>query len=255
MVILSGLLYFLTSSLFCAVKPIAEPLTILQQEVQTLDSEKQSPRTPLEALLNSFTVYYLNAPWIIEESLALTPTELTHAWQQIVQLLTKESLRSFYFGANNETNTSDYWKKCVGQCKVYDDWLSLLYADLTTDELVIQQKKMKLPAYCIAIFEFWHLTNNKTNQETDFYQFYAFYLDCLTHLFDEYIASVKEFASDKAICHAYWKLATACMSKLEALLARLKGSARYDRYQLAIKKLREVKRLGDEYRLFQSGAS
>ncbi len=250
--ILIGLLYLLTNSLSYADAPIAEPLATLQQGIQAQDSESRLPSTPLEALLNSFNVYYLNAPWIIEESLALTPMEFTHAWKRIVTLLTIESNRSSYFDLNNEINKSDYWKRCVRQCKVYDDWLSLLYADLTTDELVIQQKKMRLPAYCIAIFEFWHVANSKTNQETDFYQFYAFYLDCLTHLFDEYIASVKEFASDKAICHAYWKLATACLSKLEALLARLKGSARYDRYHLAVTKLRGVKRLGDEHRLFAS---
>jgi hypothetical protein len=213
-----------------------------------------------EELFSSFNAYRLNASWIIPECMMLTSDEFDLVWEKIVTLLTQSEHRDFYF------NGPPTWQECVRECKVLSDWLSALFIDMSTGDLIHRTKSISLPSSALSIFEYWKKKSklnataaariapldeeHKTKQHQLLgFQFYAFYIDSLSHLYEEYSKYARDPYQEKVVSKAYMRLLTVCLRDLEKLLAKLKIFTTANHYTLAVKKLRDIKHLVDEQQL------
>lgn len=225
----------------------------LDKEPEIKDTTKQLPdiskqEEVLPQILDLFKEYCLNAPWVTNECMELRAGEFDIVWKEIVKLLTTSENRWYYFCDKLEDfESEDHWKQCVWQCRVYDEWMHRLFIDLVTGELIIKNKGAKGSLDTVSIFEYLSMMNETENKnESVNTQFYAFYVDCLTHLFEEYVTCVKEYADDKTLSQQYWSLAMACLDKFDKIMNKLRSTSKYNTYQLTVKRLREIILLVEE---------
>lgn len=204
----------------------------------------------LENLFFEFRKYYLNAPWVIDACMQLSLDDALIAWQEIVALLASKESRWFYFAESEEQYIHDV-KACIWQCRQYDEWLRSVRIDETKNKLYfLRSGEKSLDTNLLSYL----VQKNRMDEVGNLYIFYAFYTDCLTYAFEEYVENTRIFEHDAELFISYCRLAHTCLEKIDSLsqIPFLKNSSWYLDYELAIKKLHEVMALiDDEYGFVQ----
>lgn len=211
-------------------------------------SASETPSKELEQLFAEFKKYYLNAPWVIDSCMALPVEDCMQAFQEIVLLLATSDTRWYYFADLESKYTFDP-KDCIWQCRLYDEWIKNARVDEVANTLYVLRPSEKSDD---ITFLNYCLIKNQSQASITLNIFYAFYTDCLTHVFEEYIENIRIFEHDAEIFAGYCSLAHRCLEKIESFahLPWLKNSSWYLEYELAVKKLHEIMALvDDEYGL------
>lgn len=210
-----------------------------QEDLQNISSHDISPA--VQRIRESFKEYRLNAPWITKECEQLYLEDFELVWQEIVELLTTTKKRWFYFCDKPEDfDVHDYWKYCLWQCKTFHEWLQKVYIDPQTTELLIYDKQSPESAQAVSLFDYWLAQPAVPGKETAYHQFYAFYIDCVTQVYKEYIECAQDARADAEEFRGYFSLGLVSMDVIEKLLERIKNTRWYNKYHLDSKVLREV---------------
>ncbi len=139
------------------------------------------PPPLLISYFNDLMAYQPNAPWIIEACTAMTIEELSAAWSALALLLKegRQQGKFFYEPMRPHTTVEDSMSKYAWQCRFLDLWLNRLYSNKIT-HLLVYDRELSLKDNMLyePVLQYW-----RVHEHQAYYEFYAFYADCLSYLF------------------------------------------------------------------------
>lgn len=216
-------------------------IVLLLSLASSLMGTRDIEQLHLNQVLGQLKQYRLNAAWIADECMFLKIEQFDIVWGEVVDILTQSERRWFYFCDKPEDYSDEtYWKYAVWQCHVYDEWLSKLCLDIKTNELLVFDKKAAQVKQLATIFDYWDFKAKIESKEKKYYQFYAFYVDVLTKLYNEYINNAKEQINDFKEFARLFDLAKECLASIESCLERIRECKQYPQYLFAFKSLHEI---------------
>lgn len=235
LIIYLGISFFIGSDIHAMISQPSELAEITNSDEKEQTSEI-SDKSNLNAFLKLLEEYRPNAPWITQEFMHLSLEEFDVAWEKVVELLTNENKRWFYFcDREQDFNAESYWQQCEWQCRYYDAWLTKVRVNI--DKLELTYKNKYSFENSISILEYWKLTGQKV---LTYYQFYAFYIDCLSHFFCQSVDFAHQSRSDISFYFTCIVVAKLCLEKMNKLMQRIKPSKFYATYKLTLKRYQEV---------------
>lgn len=221
--------------------------------------EDESPKIKktlgLKNFFKSLEEYRLNAPWVERELLCLNIQDFDLAFKEVIDIISKEDRRWWYFCDNkNDFNQDDYWNKCLWQCIHYDNWLSNVYVDLINNELIFKDNNESgAPQGTVSLIQYWHIMGQDQEENSEHYinQFYVFFLDCLSHLFCESIDNAYKFTNDYDFYKNYMDTARKSLNLFEKNLKKIKASKYYQKYQLSLNRFKEILSLLEQEKILE----
>lgn len=181
--------------------------------------------------------YKINGKWVTNSLLDLDYQngDFEKAVDYIINNLTCAENRNFYFDIKNNIDYETILKDSAVQCKLYDDFFKSAYVSLKTGKITTNKD---------PDFNFKESTNLTLifakQKKALYYQFYAFYIDSLTHLFYELIGNIQYCANDKQELNRALSTCSRTISKMEYCIGKLAGSSMQKHYRLAVTALRQV---------------
>lgn len=186
----------------------------LQEKPVQLDS--------VEVFRSDLKKYKPNAPWITESFMDMNLMQFSNAFKHTVKILTVPQRRWFYFSDSSTNFEQDnYWAESLWQCIHYEQWMSKLSLD--KDQLVYKDAQhTKIPYIKILTnIEQSKLGKNLVNK---YYQFYAFFIDCLSNFFCKAVYECYSSLDDPNTYKFSLDLAKKCLSKMKLNLQIIKKS-------------------------------
>ncbi len=202
----------------------------------------------LDCFIKSLGNYRPNAVWISQDLMRLPFDDFEKGFKEVVDIFTHPDRRWFYFCDNQiDFKSHDYLYKSLWQCGYYDKWMSSLYVDLNNkiffDELLFngyignnQDSVLPFSNYIKQLVK----ENKYTLLVNAYWQFYAFYIDCLSDLYCQLIYAAYENIKDHKIYDMYFSGLRKVVNKLEKLVTKLAGSLFYNNYMFSVKRLKEI---------------
>jgi hypothetical protein len=236
----------------------AGTLSFDSREVFSSDSEEsfrsfvQSKYT-LATFLQSLEQYRLNAYWITKDFMQLSVDEFEKAWLEVVTILSHPEKRWFYFcDKKDDFYEEDYWAKFLRECVLYDAWITKTYVDIATGELLYKEEADRTPERVMLLSDYWALFANKNESTVGNHpntQFYAFFIDCLSHFYCRAVDEAYYALSDTNAYNSSILAAKLCLERINRYLPKIKASHIMVSYQLTVKKYQEVIDLLEQERL------
>lgn len=182
----------------------------------------QKPLDALTLFKEDLRIYKPTAPWITDSFMDMDFQQFGVAFKYIVKILTLPQERWFYF-THSPTgfDPENYWAECLWQCYYYERWMGSL--SLTDNKLIYKDSNnQRIPFLAIlARIENASMGNKLVNK---YYQFYAFYTDCLSHFFCNAVYSCYESLDNVQTYKSFLGIAKKCLSKMKQNLSVLKKS-------------------------------
>ncbi len=203
--------------------------------------------------LNSFKSdlkkYKPNAPWITESFMSMDLNQFNQTFKHIMEMLTNPKKRWFYFCNDpKEFEIDNHWADCLWQCIFYERWMNTVCIE---DNRLIDKKwaeiKINIPfVKTLATIESLSLGENLINI---YYQFYAFYIDCLSNFFCRAVYSCYSFLDDQKLYRLFLSTAKKSLAKMKSNLRIISKSKFYPSYKLTIDNYKDILMLLEEERV------
>lgn len=193
----------------------------------------------LRQLKEDFKKYRPNAPWITEAFMKMSLHDFGEAFNYTMKLLTVPTKRWFYFtDSPDRFNEDDHWDACLWQCAYYEQWMKRVAMD--PEGLIYKEKNKSTSvsfAHIIAHIE--KQSEQKTLTEM-YYQFYAFYSDCLAHFFCEAVYACYSCLDDAACYKSFLSKAKTSLNKMRIILSLLKKSHFFATYKTTLDNYKNI---------------
>lgn len=238
----------------------------IQEKISINDPNQQIKQIDcLQIFKNDLNKYKPNAPWITESYMSMNLKQFSCAFKKVIKILTVPQKRWFYFSDNSQGfNPDNFWAECLWQCVRYEEWMSKLsFSDFTLESLkkikanalnfdnldhTIQDKiqlaykdasNTRIPFIKILTdIEQLKLGKNLVNK---YYQFYAFYNDCLSNFFCQSVYSCYSALDDQASYKKYLEGAKEILKKMKQNLQILKKSKLfYPSYKMTLDSYKNI---------------
>jgi len=194
-------------------------------------------KNELELFKQDLKKYKPNAPWITESFMDMDLKDFSYAFKHIIKILTVPQKQWFYFTDNpNNFNPDNYWTECLWQCMHYEQWMAQLSIDEKSlldqtklgkwkDKNNLMYKSIEHPKVSFSrildTIEKYDLGKNMINK---YYQFYAFYTDCLSHFFCKAVYACYSSMDDVNLYKLFLNAAKKSLSRMKQNLIILKKS-------------------------------
>lgn len=189
--------------------------------VPILNSNAKEPDY-LQNFREDLKKYKPNAPWITDSFMNMNSKQFGIAFKKIVNILTVPQKRWFYFSNSPvDFDTDKYWTECLWQSVYFEQWMSKLSLD-GTRIIYKDSDHPRVPfTKILSNIEEENLGKNLVNK---YYQFYAFYIDCLSNLFCKAVYSCYSSIDDSNSYKSFIDIAKKCLTKMKQNLIMLKKS-------------------------------
>jgi len=199
----------------------------------------KKPLDQLEVFRDDLKKFKPNAPWITESFMAMNLKQFSNACSKTIKILTVPQKRWFYF-SNSPVNfdLENHWAECLWQCIYYEKWMTGL--SMEKDQLVFKDANhAKIPFIkIVTVIEQLGLGKNLVNK---YYQFYAFYTDCLSHFFCMSVYSCYSSLDDSNSYKMFLATAKKSLSKMKQNLQILRKSKLfYPNYKLTLDSYKKI---------------
>jgi len=203
------------------------------------DLSVMKPIDQLALFKDDLNKYKPNTPWITQSFMDMNLKQFSKAFGKTIKFLTVPQKRWFYF-SNSPKNfdPEGYWPECLWQCIYLEKWMSGLSMD--KDQLVMKDANYPKISFIkiITTIEQLGLSENLVNK---YYQFYAFYTDCLSHFFCTAVYSCYGSLDDANLYKMFLATAKKSLSKMKQNLLILKKSKLfYSNYKLTLDSYKKI---------------
>lgn len=207
-----------------------------------------------DSFVDSLQMYRPNAPWITEELMFLPLNDFNRAWSELIDIFTKQNRRWFYFcDTEKDFHQDNYWYQCLLQCKYYDSWLETVVVNKKDtgqkkkiDLLYLREIDENNLETVVPLAKYWQdIAEQQDIKEplAAYYQFYAYYFDCVSHFFCQSVFLSYQYLTDDELYKSTLKAGKLCLKKINSLLYKLKNSPFHDKYQIVAKRYTEIMNL------------
>lgn len=203
----------------------------------------------LSNFVKDLRIFKPDAPWITEQLINLNLKDFKKGFKEVIELLTENNKRWFYFCDKKEDfDSKKYFLNSLWQCIYFDKWLSKLFIDISSGTLFIESSYL-LPDNYITFEKYITLLESDGLIKSKYYQFYAFYMDCLSSFFCDFIIALQESTNDIHLNLKYFSIAKKCFNKMESLLSKLRSSCFHDTYKIILRRYEEIIKLSEEEKI------
>lgn len=220
-----------------AVNSISMNMTALIKAIQKPAAVK--PKDQLQIFRDDLKKYKPNAPWIIENFMCMDLKQFSTAFKYTVKILTVPQKRWFYF-SNSPVNfdPENHWAECLWQCVYFEQWMSGLSMD---ENRLIYKDVNHIRMPFIKILTNIEQLGEGKNLINKYYQFYAFYTDCLSNFFCKAVYSCYGSMDDSNAYKLFLATAKKSLGKMKQNLIILKKSKFfYANYKMTLDSYKKI---------------
>lgn len=192
----------------------------------------------LENFYRMLEDYKLNAPWITSELMSLDAEQLEQAFERVINILINKDSRWQYFSNSpQDFIESKYWFQSLWQCKFYEYWIENVYVNLLESQFKLYLKndpKEQLSQNYIKLISFWSFMGSKSKAYEIYKKFYAFYFDCLSHVYCHSVQWASNVFSHPSEFNYAFRYTRTCYNKMRSILQKLASFEDKDLAQIYI---------------------
>lgn len=208
-------------------------------EVKNPNQISIEQKSCLQLFKEDLKKYKPNAPWIIEYFMDMNLEKFGSAFKNMVKILTVPHKRWFYFSDSPKNfDPENYWAECLWQCMYYEQWMSQLSMD--KDKLINKDLNHPKIVFSKIIDNIENLGLGK-NLMNKYYQFYAFYTDCLSHFFCQAVYACYGSMEDQSSYKLFLNAAKKSLSRMKQNLVILRKSKFfYPNYKMTLDSYKKI---------------